>query len=650
MLLALALALNAIVGGTLSTYLYDERSSPAARVCAGACLGLTVLGIAGFFLAAAIGFTQGSLFLAAAVTVSPLALLLGRSYRERARADALKALNSVRRLGAQPTRRDVIYFTFYASVSVALYMLFDRAMFERDGEIFTGVANNYGDLPFHISIVTRFVYGQNFPPEAPMYAGAGFTYPFLPDFITAMLVLAGASLERAIFIQSFIVGIALVGLLHNWALALTRDRLAALITPILVLLSGGLGWLLLLKEAHATELGVLPMLTQLIRDYTIRPGTSWRWGNIITSLLIPQHSILLGLPLALVVFTLWWQALGEKWGGDSPKDERAGAVSMRPMIAAGAIAGMLPLVHAHTFAVVLARALCLALLFRGGRAGAAFFGLALVISAPQLFYVMQGSQIDSRSFFGWHVGWDRGGENLFLFWLKNTGLFIPLLCAALFRKSGERVAGRKLLLFYLPFLLCFVIPNLVKLAPWIWDNIKVIIYWYVASAPLVALLLARLWRRGGWLRRIAVLLLVSMTLSGSLDVWRVLSRVPESMIFDREGIEFAEVIRAVAPPRALILHAPIHNHPAQLSGARSLMGYPGHIWTHGIDYRDRAADVRRIYNGEPGAEELLAYYRVEYIVLSPLEAAEMPVRESFFERFTKVGEAGEYRLYKIAGP
>ncbi|HKG23823.1 MAG TPA: hypothetical protein VKC34_18115, partial [Blastocatellia bacterium] len=118
---------------------------------------------------------------------------------------------------------------------------------------------------------------------------------------------------------------------------------------------------------------------------------------------------------------------------------------------------------------------------------------------------------------------------------------------------------------------------------------------------------------------------------------------------DREGIEFAEVIRAVAP-RALILHAPIHNHPAQLSGARSLMGYPGHIWTHGIDYRDRAADVKRIYSGEPGAEELLAYYRVEYIVLSPLEAAEMPVRESFFERFTKVGEAGEYRLYKITRP
>ncbi|HKG21685.1 MAG TPA: hypothetical protein VKC34_07280, partial [Blastocatellia bacterium] len=271
--LALALALVAIAGGTLSTYLYDERSSPSARVCAGACLGLAALGIAGYFLAAAIGFTQASLFIAAAVTLFPLALLLSGSYRARARADAVRALHSIRRIVTQPTRRDAIYFTFYAFAVVVLYMVFDRAMFEREGGIFTGVANNYGDLPFHLSVITRFVYGHNFPPEAPMYAGARFTYPFVPDFITAMLMLAGASLEQAIFIQSLIVGMALVGLLHNWGLALTRDRIAALITPILVLLGGGLGWLLLLKEARATELGVLPMLTQLIQDYTIRPGT-----------------------------------------------------------------------------------------------------------------------------------------------------------------------------------------------------------------------------------------------------------------------------------------------------------------------------------------------------------------------------------------
>ena len=45
----------------------------------------------------------------------------------------------------------------------------------------------------------------------------------------------------------------------------------------------------------------------------------------------------------------------------------------------------------------------------------------------------------------------------------------------------------------LPFTLCFLIPNFVKLAPWVWDNIKMIFYWWIVSAPIVALLLARLW-------------------------------------------------------------------------------------------------------------------------------------------------------------
>jgi hypothetical protein len=62
-------------------------------------------------------------------------------------------------------------------------------------------------------------------------------------------------------------------------------------------------------------------------------------------------------------------------------------------------------------------------------------------------------------------------------------------------KTEGYLVPKRLLLFYLPFTLCFIIPNFLKMAPWIWDNIKVLYYWWLASAPLVALLLARLWRR-----------------------------------------------------------------------------------------------------------------------------------------------------------
>jgi hypothetical protein len=327
------------------------------------------------------------------------------------------------------------------------------------------------------------------------------------------------------------------------------------------------------------------------------------------------------------------------------------------MALAGAIAGLLPLVHAHSFVVVMVVGAGVALLagMKDWRAWAAFFIVAVLIAAPQMWWVTRGSAVSAGDFFGWHFGWDSGEENVFRFWLKNTGLLIPLILAALLwrdrRPEGERtLVSRRLLLFYLPFTLCFIIPNLIKLAPWVWDNIKVIFYWFIASVPIVALLLVRLLREGVWLRAASVGLLLTLVLAGLLDVWSVASRAVEFRIFDADGIKFAQMVKRETSPRATILHEPTFDTPIFLTGRRSVMGYPGHVSSHGIEYLGRQKEIRRIYAGEPDAGRLLQKYGVEYVVTGPHERRDALVNESFFSRFTLVGETGEYRLYKIAQP
>jgi hypothetical protein len=147
-----------------------------------------------------------------------------------------------------------------------------------------------------------------------------------------------------------------------------------------------------------------------------------------------------------------------------------------------------------------------------------FFLAAGIVAVPELLWAMLGTANKTRTFIGREYGWDHGDQNIIWFWLKNTGLFIPLLLAAialLIHKSrvfgarsndeteaetadfGSQTTNYKnLLLFWLPFALCFIVPNLVRLAPWIWDNIKVLIYWFVASVPIVAWLLSQIWVRG----------------------------------------------------------------------------------------------------------------------------------------------------------
>ena len=676
MIISLVLTLLVTASGTIATYLYDEGASFAARVCAGACFGLTALGLVGFIFASFLGLTTGSIIVTAAVLTLPFLILRDKARRKIIRRDWKATSQGFRRRLLSPNLSAFGYAAFYLAVAVVLWRVFDRAMIETPEGIATGVLNNFGDLPFHLSVITSFAFGNNFPPEDPTYAGVHFTYPFLTDFVSAIFVRCGASLRQSMFLENFVIAFAFVGLLHRWALELLRDRLAAIITPLLVLLNGGFGWVLLWTEFKQRDTGLLGALQALPPSVTVIPETTWRWGNALSTLLVPQRGMLLGLPLAVIVFTQWWLAeeRGEKEiketgkGKKQKKNKRNDRqvetkstsgfqlsrlfadLSARRMVAAGLIAGTLPLVHAHSFIVVMVVGVALALWQRRWRDWILFFLFASVVAVPQMWWSTHNSAVDAKTFFEWHFGWDRGTENTVWFWLKNTGIFIPLIALALLWRGKNYLVSKRLLIYYLPFTLCFIVPNLVKLAPWVWDNIKVLYYWWLASAPLVALLLARLWQQRGLRRVIALGLFVLVIFAGSLDVASIFFRSNKFDVFNSQGIAFAEIIKQQTEPRSLIVHAPVHNHPAFLTGRRSLMGYPGHIWTHGLEYGPRENEIKRIYAGAPDAEALIDKYGATYIVVGPLERNLVLVNDQFFTRFTRVGEVGDYRLYKITEP
>ena len=656
MIASLLLALLVTFSGTLATYLYDENASFGARLCAGAALGLSALGLVSFVVASFVGLSGMAVLFSTAICCSPLALLTDAATLERLKRDLDGVSNFTRQL-VRPDLTAIGYFVFYAVAAIVLAQVFSRAVIEDSTGLSTGLLNNFGDLPFHLSVITSFAFGNNFPPEDPTYSGVRFTYPFISDFISAVFVRCGADLRESMLIPNVILGMSFVGLVHRWALVMLRDRLAAIITPLIVILNGGFGWTLLFEKAGTNEGGLFGVLMDLPPSFTIIPETTWRWGNAISTLLVPQRGFLMGLPLATIVFTQWWLATSEKPEPSvTGKKTRQKNVETQPsrfslntrrMIAAGVAAGLLPLVHAHSFVVVMAMAGCLALIRIRWREWFAFFAVAAVIAIPQLLWSTIHSAVDAGSFFAWEVGWDHGQDNPIWFWFKNTGIFIPLIFAAILSKRDGYIVPKRLLLFYLPFTLCFIIPNILKMAPWIWDNIKVLYYWWLASAPIVALLLARLWREGRIRRIIAVLLFVCVTLAGALDVAGIALRSVKYEVFDTAGIRFAEFVKQQTTPRALIIHAPVHNTPVFLTGRRSLMGYPGHIWTHGLQFVQRESEIKRIYLGSPDAEQLIRNYGIEYAVVGPQEKIVTRVNDLFFSRYEMIGEVGEYKLYKI---
>lgn len=647
--LALALALLAVTGGMLASYLYDDDAPIAARLAYGAATGFLALALIGFVGAMALGLPAG-VGLAAVVVALPLPLLARASIRARLLAD-------LGRLSRVPGIAGIAPWLYTIGIIALLWVVFSRVIIESDGVLSTGYVNNLGDLPLHLQIVASFAYGGNFPPEHPAYAGTAFAYPFLADFLTAAFVVTGASLREAFFLQNMVLGLALVGTLHRFTAVLTRDGLASLLAPLLVLFSGGLGFLMLIDEARAGEQGLVALLGALPHDYTIGE-VPFRWGNAITTLLVTQRSLALGLPIALIVFVLLWASVRRP----APRiaagwwTTRAGlletARAERRLLVAGLLTGALPLVHAHSFGVVIGTAFLVGLAFRQWRerrwvGWAGYVVVALALALPTVRWSTTGSIADASSFIGVHVGWDRGELDVVSFWLLNTGLFIPLAIAAFAWAWTTRPEYRPVVLFSALFVVWFLVPNVIRLAPWVWDNIKVLFYGFIGAVPLVSLLLARLLRGATWPRLAGVAAVLALVLAGSLDVWRVASGQTDYVEFDADGTALAAAIKTETGPRAMVLHAPTYNSPVYLTGRRSLLGYTGYIWSHGLPYADREHDIRRIYAGEPDARSLLDRYEVDYVVVSPVERAYMPVDDELFSQFPVVERIGGYVLHEV---
>ncbi|MGH9831772.1 MAG: hypothetical protein ACREBD_22830 [Blastocatellia bacterium] len=627
-LLIIFISLLAVANGTLWALLVIEKASLQSRIAMGSVFGLAALSWVGFLTALLVGLNAISISLTTVIFAIGLGLQLRFIPRDRLLA------------GLREIAVSKIGVVYYAAWTALLVWLFARVvMFYPDG-MHTAPANNFGDLPFHFSAITSFAYGENLPPQNPIFAGMNFTYPFLIDFLTAFFIRCGADWRAAFFVENIVLALALVSLIEFLTLKIFDNRIAARIAPVIFLFNGGLGFINFFRQLGEQNDGLLQFLAHLPNAYTMNADLALpfgnvplRWGNVFTTLLIPQRSMLFGLPIVAMIIAFWWMSCE----ASDAKTKR------RYLLAAGTLAGLLPMLHAHGFFSVMIASALMVLLFRSWD-WIAFFAPASVLAAPQALW-LGGTQVKDK-LFTQHWWWEAGQSNPLVFWMVNAGVFILLLLAALLVKKG---ATSRQKLFYLPFALWFIAPNVVTLAPWTWDNIKMLVYWSLASCPFVAVALAVLFTQRFVVGRLAAtFLLFTLAFSGALDVTRALSPVENVSLFGQEELEVAALLREKTPPRALILHAPIHNSVVALSGRQSVMGYPGHLWTHGINYAQREPDVAAIYQGGAETLEPLARLGVDYVVIGPAEQAQLTVDEDYFAGlYSVVIDHAGYRVYRV---
>jgi hypothetical protein len=530
----------------------------------------------------------------------------------------------------------------------------------------------WADYPFHTSIITSFVYRDtfSFPLAHPQFLNLETHYPFIMDFYSAVLMKGGLDLRSAIIIPNILFQLSLFGLLYLLAYRLTGLKGAGICATVIFILAGFPGGL------QATGIHFL---------------------NPMYAVIMPQRTAIIGMAISFVVYLLLFHALCASKKENMAALERTG--THKELMLAGMLIGLLPYIHAHSFIATGFVALFLAVFsviknpFKKSVYGKMLrkedlkififlFPPLLLLSLPQILYIRTGVSQDFLVFFpGWAdtnrdmiMGFDWSSfvpavlstaktlDFLTMFWALNAGGLIILLSLGFLKARNETR------IFYLPFLLLFVIANVVKFQPWYFDNYKLFLHWLALTSVMAALALCRLndvtktkkSKKTLAALSIAVLLIASTVFGVVTHVTMVQNTY---MVWSGEEIEMAAWVRANTTPDSVFLTGSAHNHPIPaLTGRQRVMGYEGWLWSHGIDWTSISARKKDEIAMYKGNYTLLQSYGVDYVCIGPYEKTfaqenSFAINDTAFDDETRFELAydkeiaGEgWRIYKVKTP
>ena len=623
------LLLTCMAGGFGLTYLSGLDLVFEERLFYGTVIGAMAVSLTGFAMASLFGFSATSVLLGAAIALAASAVGWFRG-RHRVIPD-LRGVTD--RWARNPTAPGHPWPLLVVAVVAGAYVyrLFASAYRVLPGGLYAGNGGTWADWAAHLSYAGSFAYGANFPPQLPLDPGHHLPYPFMIDFFAASLVPLGASVPTSLVLSSALLAFAFAPVMYLAGVRLTGSRPVAALAPFIFTLSGGLGFTYFFGDLQARGLSVL---AHLPREYSALGAENYQWLTPLIASMLPQRSTLFGFAIVLIVLALLFTAV-----------ERKG---WETFLFAGVLTGLSPAFHVHGYGtcVALAAFWCA---FHRRRDWLAFFVPALALGVPVVLWLLPESGAQIRVQLGWMAMAGGHQDNVLWFWLKNLGLFIPLLLLGQF---GSRLLPTRYAAHFAPVWLWFLVPNIWLFHPWDWDNQKFFVYWALLGSFLVAAVVVRVARAGlpGAVATVAMLL--ALCPAGGLDAARNTDLTVSSIRFaDNAGLDVAAWSRTHTTPHALFLAAYDHDSPISTLGARRVvLGYPGWIWTYGIsDWIGREQDVQAMLQGRPEADSLVSRYKVEYVVIGPQErAAPFSANELFWQSHAAlVYSNSEYHVYKV---
>src|SRR3990167_5268639 len=502
---------------------------------------------------------------------------------------------------------------------------------------YVGQVNLYGDLVFLFGFINKFLESGQIFAQNPVYPTDKPNYPIFADFVTSQVAKI-TGVDFALLITTFAMGLLAIYVARLFIRIFIKNEKIVFLALLLFFVNGGLGFHFLLSDFQNSQKSIFDFFISLPREYTDIKDQGYWWINTYLAYFLPQRGFLFAFPITLTVFALLYRGFVKN--------------SLPFLILAGLLAGVLPLVQAHSLFVIFIIStfffLATAASFRKDKRkipGWFLFAVTTALVALPMFNSIS-SNTNFLSFVKIDFGWT-SEENIVWFWLKNLGLFGPVLLVSLFWLYKK---NRHFFFLYIPAIAIFALSNIFIFQPWEFDNSKLLIYWFFVSTIVVAYFLYDQFFTESVLKKfIGTLLVFLMIFSGGLDIYRTFTPATYYQIFTDEDLKVAQAVKNLTQKDSIFVTAPVHNHPIPaLSGRSTLAGFHGWLWSHGIDYLERAADVERIYQGGEEAEDLIRIYKINYVAYGPHERENFSINVSYFQKYPKIPLSSNWIVYDVS--
>lgn len=488
-----------------------------------------------------------------------------------------------------------------------------------------------GDFGLHLGLIRSFSWGQNIPPQLPLFPGEPLAYHYYFDFVVGMLEKAGVRIDVALNGLSALCFTLLLFLIYKLPQRIFgQSRLLGILSVVLFLLHSSVTFVDFLAQ-NSPSLASLKDVWHLA-DYIHKGPFD---GSIISifftlNVFLNQRHLIAALAITLLIFYLL-----------IPYFFHNHRIHSWQIVSLGLLLGITSRLHTLIFASSAVIYFLLCLLFKKYRIMAYLLLPAVLIFSFHVRDILHQS-IDHAYFNpGFLAQKPLSLESFITFWFLNLGIALILIPA------GVIISKKPQQNLFLAVFSLFIIGNIWQLGFRIDHNHTLFNLFIIFANFYIAFFLIQLLRKSS---PAFFILLFCLTASGFLDLMAVKNDFRYPIVI-AEKDPFVYWLKNETERNDIFLAKRELYDPILLSGRKNYLGHSYYLEVMGYNVVEREALVKTFFEADELSDfDLMRKEGIDFLVIPKGKLVDFPyvIDDSFLiDHLSTIYEDGEFTVLKL---